>query len=63
MVTPTINKVLGGIPDEQIPELVHKFIDSFIERADEKGSVNLFGIELGRSSFERLKEIMDSKLG
>ena len=62
IVTPAVNKMLGGIPDEQIPELANKFIDSFIQRAEEKGAVNLFGIELGKASFDRLKEIMNNKL-
>lgn len=62
MVTPAVHRMLEGIPDEQIPEMVNKFIDSFIGRAEEKGSVNLFGIELGRASFERLREIMDAKM-
>ena len=62
IVTPAVNKMLGGIPDEQIPELANKFIDSFIQRAEEKGAVNLFGLELGKSSFDRLKEIMNNKL-
>jgi hypothetical protein len=62
MVTPAVNKMLAGIPDEQVPELAMKFIDSFISRAQEKGSVNLFGLELGQGSFERLKEILQSKL-
>ena len=62
MVTPAINKMLAGIPDEQIPELAMKFVDSFISRAEEKGSVNLFGIEIGKVSFQRLKEIIESKM-
>ena len=62
VVTPAVHKMLGGIPDEQVPELANKFIDSFIARAEEKGSINLFGLELGKTSFERLKEIMNSKL-
>lgn len=60
-VTPAVHKMLGGIPDEQIPEVANKFVDSFLARAEEKGTVNLFGLELGKSSFERLKEIMASK--
>lgn len=60
-VTPAVHKMLGGIPDEQIPEVANKFVDSFMARAEEKGTVNLFGLELGKSSFERLKEIMASK--
>lgn len=62
VVTPAVHKMLGGIPDEQVPELANKFIDSFIARAEDKGSVNLFGLEIGKPSFERLKEIMNSKL-
>ena len=62
MVTPAVNKMLAGIPDDQVPELAMKFVDSFISRAEEKGSVNLFGIEIGKVSFQRLKELITSKL-
>lgn len=62
VVTPAVYRMLGGMSDEQIPEVAMKFVDSFIQRADEKGAVNIFGIELGKSSFERLKEIMESKM-
>ena len=61
-VTPALNRMLSGMPDEQIPELAMKFVDSFIARAEEKGSVNLFGLELGKPSFERLKEIIEAKM-
>lgn len=62
MVAPAMQQMLGGVPDEQIPELADKFIDSFINRAEEKGSVNIFGVELGKGSFEKLKEIISNKL-
>lgn len=61
-VSPAVNRMLAGMPDEQVPEIAMKFVDAFIKRAEEKGSVNLFGLELGKSSFDRLKEIMESKL-
>lgn len=61
IVAPTINRMLSGMPEEQIPDLAMKFADSFIKRAEEKGSVNLFGLELGQGSFERLKEILERK--
>ena len=61
VVTPAVHKMMDGIPDEQVPELADKFIDSFIKRAEEK-DVNLFGIELGKASFERLREIMNNKM-
>lgn len=58
MVTPAVGKMLGGIPDEQIPDLAIKFADSFIEQARKKGSVNLFGLELGANAFEGLKGLL-----
>lgn len=61
MVTPAVNKMLAGIPDEQIPDLAMKFVDSFIKEASEKGGVNVFGLELGQGSFERLKELMSRR--
>ena len=61
MVTPAVNRMLAGIPDEQVPDLARKFVDSFIKQAQEKGGVNLFGLELGQGSFERLKEIMERR--
>lgn len=60
-VAPALNKMLSGMPDEQIPDLANKFVDSFIQRAAEKGSVNLFGLELGESTFVKLKELLESK--
>ena len=62
MVAPSLSRMLNGMPDEQIPDLAMKFVDSFIQRAEEKGSVNLFGVELGKASFERLRDILESKL-
>lgn len=61
MVSPAVNKIMSSIPDEQIPDIAMKFVDSFIKQTEEKGSINLFGLELGKGSFERLKEILDSK--
>ena len=62
MVSPMVGKMMAGIPDEQVPELAMKFVDSFIKRAEEKGSVNLFGLELGKPTFDRLKELLERKM-
>ena len=62
MITPALHRMLNGIPEEQIPELAMKFVDSFVTRAEEKGSVNLFGIELGKGSFEKLRELLNNRL-
>lgn len=61
MVTPAVNKMLAGIPDEQIPEIAMKFVDSFIKQAREKEGVNVFGLELGQGTFERLKDLLNNK--
>lgn len=61
MVTPMVTKMLSGIPDEQIKDLSFKFVDSFIEQAEAKGSVNLLGVEMGKKTFERLREILHAK--
>lgn len=62
LITPAVNKMLAGFPDEQIPELTMKYIDAFMKQANEKGAVNLFGLSLGANAFEGLKNIMTSKL-
>ena len=62
VVTPVVQRMLGGIPDDQVPELAMKFVDSFIEQAGKKGSINVFGLELGKNAFEGLKDILSAKL-
>ena len=63
MITPLLTKALGSIPDEQIGEIAHKYAESLLSQAQEKGSINLFGIELGPNAFEGLQEILEQKLG
>ena len=60
-VTPAVHRMLASFPDEQIPELAMKYVDAFIKQAEDRGSVNLFGLELGRNAFEGLKTILSSK--
>jgi hypothetical protein len=61
MVTPMVGKYLQGIPDEQVQDVVMKFADAFVKQAREKGSVNLFGLEMGENAFADLKAILTSK--
>jgi hypothetical protein len=61
MVSPMVNKLLGAVPDDQIKEIADKYVDALLAQAEEKGSVNVFGIELGPKSFEGLKSILASK--
>ena len=62
LVTPAVNRMLAGMTDEQVQDVVFKFVDSFIEQAREKGSVNLFGIELKEDAFVGLREILAEKM-
>ena len=62
MVTPMVTKLLGAVPDDQVKEIAEKYVDALLSHAQEKGSVNLFGIELGANAFEGLKDILASKL-
>ena len=61
MVTPMVTKLLGAVPDDQVKEIAEKYVDALLAQAQEKGSVNLFGIELGANAFEGLKDILASK--
>ena len=61
MVSPMVNKLLGSVPDDQIKEIAEKYADAFLTEAQEKGSINLFGLELGADAFEGLKAILASK--
>ena len=61
IVTPMVGRYLQGIPDEQVQDVVMKFADAFVMQAQEKGSVNLFGLEMGENAFTDLKAILASK--
>jgi hypothetical protein len=58
MVTPVVGKMLSGIPDEQVQELALKYVDAFVKQAQEKGSVNVFGIAIDESDLNDLREML-----
>lgn len=61
LVTPVVGRYMQGIPDEQVKDIALKFADAFIEQAQQKGAVNLFGLQMGEDAFADLKEILTSK--
>lgn len=61
VVTPMIGKYMSGIPDEQVKDIAMKFADAFIKQAQEKGSINIFGVEIGQNAFVDLKNILNKK--
>ena len=62
MITPMVGRLMNGIPEDQVEELVQKYVDAFIEQSRKKGSVNLFGIELDESDWKSLKAMLEEKL-
>ena len=62
MITPMVGRLMNGIPEDQVEELVQKYVDAFIEQSKKKGSVNLFGIELDESDWKALKTMLEEKL-
>lgn len=61
VVTPMVNKFMAGIPEDQVKEIAVKFADAFVQQAKEKGSVNLFGLEMGEDAFADLRAILLNK--
>lgn len=61
MMNPLLIKFLGSIPDDQIRGIAEKYADAFLSRAQEKGGVNVFGVQLGPKAFEGLKDILAKK--
>lgn len=61
IVSPMVAKYLSGIPDEQVKEIALKFADAFVKQAQEKGSINIFGLEIGQNAFTDLKNILTKK--
>lgn len=61
MVTPIVNKYMSGIPDEQVKDIALKFADAFVTQAQQKGGVNLFGLQMGENAFVDLKSMLVAK--
>ena len=61
-VTPALNRMLATFPDEQLPDLARSYVDAFLRQAQDKGSINLFGLELRPDAFRGLKDILERQL-
>lgn len=60
-VEPKLKQYLSAIPDDKIKDMAMNYADALIAQAEEKGSVNVFGIEIGKNAFEGLKGILEEK--
>lgn len=60
-VEPTLRKYLSAIPDESIKDMAMNYADALLAQAKEKGSVNVFGVQMGVNAFEGLKDILSER--
>lgn len=60
-VEPQLRKYLATIPDESIKDMAMTYADALLKQAQEKGAVNMFGVQLGPVTFEGLKGILNEK--
>jgi hypothetical protein len=60
-VEPKLKQYLSAIPEDKIKDMAMSYADALLEQATAKGSVNVFGIELGKNAFEGLKGILSNK--
>lgn len=60
-VEPQLRKYLASVPDESIMDMAMTYADALLKQAQEKGAVNMFGVQLGLNTFEGLKGILNEK--
>lgn len=58
VVSPMVNRALGGMSDEQAKDVVEKFMEAFAEQAKKKGGVNVFGIVVDTKDIEKLRALL-----
>jgi hypothetical protein len=62
LVKPMLDKYLSAFDDDKVRELAIMYAEAFMKQAQERGSINLFGVELGANAFEGLHEIINKHL-
>lgn len=60
-IQPTLAKYLNGMSDAEVEEMAMEYAEAMREKANEKGYVNLFGIQVGANAFDGLKDILTNK--
>lgn len=60
-IEPQMRKYMDALPDDNIKDIAMEYADALLAQAKEKGSVNIFGVELGEKTFEGLKGILKEK--
>ena len=60
-IQPTLAKYLSGMTDVEVEEMAMEYVEAMREKANERGYVNLFGIQVGANAFDGLKDILTNK--
>lgn len=60
-IQPTLTKYLGGMTDAEVEEIAKEYVEAMRQQANERGYVNLFGVEVGANAFDALKDILTDK--
>jgi hypothetical protein len=61
VIQPTLAKYLGGMTDAEVEEMAMEYVEAMREKANEKGYINLFGIQVGANAFDGLRDILTAK--
>lgn len=61
VIQPTLSKYLSGMTDAEVEEMAMEYVEALREKANERGYVNIFGIQVGANAFDGLKEILTNK--
>lgn len=61
LMQPTLTKYLGGMTDAEVEEMAMEYVEAMREKANERGYVNLFGVQVGANAFDGLKDILTDK--
>ena len=62
-IAPMVERYVGQLPDEQIPIIARMYADALRKRASERGYVDVFGVQIGESSFAKLQDLINQKYG
>ena len=60
-IQPTLTKYLGGMTDAEVEEMAMEYVKAMRTQANEKGYINLFGIQVGANAFDGLHDILTTK--
>lgn len=61
VIQPTLSKYLSGMTDAEVEEMAMEYAEAMREKANERGYVNLFGVQVGANAFDGLKDILTNK--